>query len=539
MNISEVRTMLQEGLIGARLVGKLAPYLKKSVNIDEAKALLSIRLEQRDSDFVQLVKTLIYDLPKNPYLKLLKNAGCEYQDFQNLITKEGVEGALHRLFLQGVYLTSQEFQGGAEIVRGSLRFHAEPKQLHNPYAKRHIPIRSSGSRSHGTQVVRDLEYVFDNTLVLAAWLEARNILDAEIASWSVPGGVVLSTLIKFTNVSPHPIRWFSQLDTSEKGLNFRYRWSARLLELSGRLAGVPFPRAKHVSLEDPLPIIHWMQECLQKGRTPHLFTFASSAVRLAQCALEHNISLKGTYITMSGEPITSSRLATVKKSHADALPSMGCVELGHVGYGCLNPETADDMHLLKDLLVAIQPGQHSDSIPLHPHTLLFSTLRKATPLILLNFSNGDQAVLKRRACGCPLGQLGFDTHYSHIRNSEKLTSGGMAFLDTDIVKILEQELPKKFGGGPTDYQLREDETPDGRPQLYLVVHPRLGTVDEVALKSIFLEKIGSGSGAEKLTSRIWRDSDMLQIERHTPRISSTGKIQHMHIQKKQADTHPK
>jgi hypothetical protein len=234
---------------------------------------------------------------------------------------------------------------------------------------------------------------------------------------------------------------------------------------------------------------------------------------------------------MSGEPATPARMATVKKSGADALPSMGCVELGHVGYGCLTQEAADDMHLLTDLFAAIQPDDHSDTAPLHPRTLLFSTLRKTAPLILLNFSSGDHAVLKQRACGCPLGLLGFETHYAYIRSIEKLTSGGIAFLDTDIVRILEHDLPLRFGGGPTDYQFREDETPDGEPQLYLVVHPRLGALDEESLKSTFLEKIGAGTGAEKLTSRIWRDSDMLRIERTAPSITSTGKIQHMHIQK--------
>ena len=288
------------------------------------------------------------------------------QDLQNLIVKEGLEGALHKLLLEGVYLTSKEFQGGVETVRGSLRFFIEPQQLHNPYAKRHIPIRSSGSRSHGTQIIRDLEYVFDNTLVLAAWLEARGILDAETATWSVPGGVVLSNLIKLTSLSLNPIRWYSQLDSGEKGLNFRYRWSARLLELSGRLAGTPFPKPQYVSLEDPLPIIHWMQKCLQEDRTPHLFTFSSSAVRLAQCALENSISLKEFISPCRENRSPPTRMATVKKSHADALPSMGCVELGHVGYGCLNPEAADDMHLHKDLYAAIQPGQQSGSIPLHP-----------------------------------------------------------------------------------------------------------------------------------------------------------------------------
>ena len=127
MIIPEAKTFFQEGLMGARLVVKLATYLKQTVKVDEAKSILERRLKQQESDFSQLIKTFIYGVPENPYMRLLKNAGCGYQDFKNLIIKDGVEGALHELLLQGVYLTSQEFQGGAEVVRGSLRFHVEPK----------------------------------------------------------------------------------------------------------------------------------------------------------------------------------------------------------------------------------------------------------------------------------------------------------------------------------------------------------------------------------------------------------------------------
>ena len=34
---------------------------------------------------------------------------------------------------------------------------------------------------------------------------------------------------------------------------------------------------------------------------------------------------------------------------------------------------------------------------------------------------------------------------------EKLNAGGMTFLDTDIVRLLERDLPARFGGGPTDF----------------------------------------------------------------------------------------
>jgi hypothetical protein len=548
MRLTETRNLLQEGFLGVRLVGKLATSLKKTIRPDQARDIIRQRLEQREDDFTELVKKCIYNQPESPYLKLLDHAGCEYEDFKHLVHKEGLEDALHTLFRQGVYLTSKEFRGDCEIIRGNTKFVTSPQQLRNPFAKRHVPIRSSGSRSHGTQIVRDMEFVLDNTLSLVVYLDARKSFGqehiarkngtrksnlTELATWSVPGGVILSSLIKFTCAGSPPSRWFSQLDTRAQELNFRYRLSSRVLELGGLLAGIPIPRPEYVSLENPLPIIQWMRNCLQEGRIPHLFTFASSAVRLAQYAIDSNIDLEGAQITMSGEPTTPARLESIKRSGVDALPAMGCVEVGHVGDGCLMPEAADDMHLLKDLHAVIQPGDFSRGPNLRPHALLFSCLRLSSPLILLNVSIGDQALLKNRSCGCPLGSLGLDTHIQYVRSFEKLTSGGMAFLDTEIIHVIEDELPKMFGGGPTDYQLLEDERDDGKPQLRLVIHPRVGSVDVDKVKETFLQKIASGSGAEKLTSLVWRDTDMVTVERGALKTTSTGKIQHMHIERQQ------
>jgi hypothetical protein len=80
-------------------------------------------------------------------------------------------------------------------------------------------------------------------------------------------------------------------------------------------------------------------------------------------------------------------------------------------------------------------------------------------MVLLNLSLGDHARLERRACGCPLERLGWDTHLETIRSFEKLTAAGMNFLDVDVIRVLEEILPARFGGGPTDYQLQELITP--------------------------------------------------------------------------------
>jgi hypothetical protein len=142
--------------------------------------------------------------------------------------------------------------------------------------------------------------------------------------------------------------------------------------------------------------------------------------------------------------------------------------------------------------------------------------------------------MRARDCGCLQGKLGQDLHIQNVRSFEKLTSGGMAFLDTEFIHILEEELPKAFGGGPTDYQFLEGENEEGKPCLRLVVHPRIGTLDTAQVKETFLNMIGSGAGADKLTALLWRDANMVTVERSTPRPTSTGKIQHMHIERKNA-----
>ena len=162
---------------------------------------------------------------------------------------------------------------------------------------------------------------------------------------------------------------------------------------------------------------------------------------------------------------------------------------------------------------------------------LVSTLRASAPLILINVSLGDQAVMEERRCGCPLEALGWTTHLRDIRSHEKLTAGGMTFLDTDLIRVLEEVLPARFGGAPTDYQLVEEEAAEGQPRVRLLVHPRIGAVDAPALIETFLSAIGGGTGSEHVMALLWRDSKFLRVERRAPLAGPSGKIQHLHAEK--------
>jgi hypothetical protein len=239
--------------------------------------------------------------------------------------------------------------------------------------------------------------------------------------------------------------------------------------------------------------------------------------------------------TSAGEPLTAARLGTIERTGARIIPRYSSVESGPIGYGCMARDAPDDLHLLRDLVALIQPRGASagrpgtgHEAPLPARTLLLSTLRASAPLILINVSLGDQAVLGERACGCPLEALGWTTHLRDIRSHEKLTAGGMTFLDTDLIRVLDEILPERFGGAPTDYQLVEEEGAEGQPRLRLLVHPRVGAVDTDFLAETFLSAIGGGAGSERVMTLFWRESRLLHVERRPPLAAPSGKIQHLH-----------
>jgi hypothetical protein len=219
----------------------------------------------------------------------------------------------------------------------------------------------------------------------------------------------------------------------------------------------------------------------------------------------------------------------VRRSGAAGVAAYGSAECGYVGYGCLAAQDCDEMHLLSDLHVAIQPNLSGQKPDVPAGALFVSSLRATAPLMLLNVSLGDHAELFRRPCGCPLEDVGWYQHLRSVRSYEKLTVGGMAFPDSVVIRTLEEDLPKIFGGAPTDYQLVEGERDDGGPSLHLIIDPRVGPLHPAAVAAAFLDSIGTGTGAERLTSLLWKDARALTIERRVPHVTRSGKIQHLHV----------
>jgi hypothetical protein len=272
-----------------------------------------------------------------------------------------------------------------------------------------------------------------------------------------------------------------------------------------------------------------MRDTLGRGEVPLLQTFTSSAVRLCQAALERSTNLRGAQFILGGEPVTAARMTVIRQAGANGITHYGSAETGSaMAYGCLAPNRPDDSHVTHDMFAVIQPGAPTIPSGLSRHALLTTTLRPRAPLIFLNVSLGDEAVVERRDCGCALAERGWTTHLHSIHSFEKLTAGGMTFLDADVIRVLEDVLPARFGGGPADYQLVEEENPEGRSSLVLHVHPLIGVLDEAAVVDAFLEALGRGGDTKQVMALSWRQAGLVRVERKAPLTTETGKILHLH-----------
>ncbi len=517
-------------IAGLDLLARLPWFLNRRFTINEARGFQARQLRNRQERFLRFLRKAIYAFPNHPVHQLLKHAGCAYGDLEALVKRDGVEETLRNLLQSGVYLTVDEFKGRRPAVRGSTTIAVNPDRLRNPLAAFHIPGQSGGSRSAGTPVLFDLAFVRACAVAYALYLHVRGGDDWLKVIWETPGAGARFRLMKMSCFGTRPAAWFSQVDPVGPAAGGIFRWSERALRWGALFGGVKLPSPVWASLEDPRPLLHWIRGALDRNETPHLFSFPSSIVRLAASALETGIDIRGTKATLSGEPTTQARLDISAEAGIRSVPRYGSMESGPVAYACLNPDTADNTHILRDLHAVIQAGKQGQHIGMPSRALLITSLHPAAPFTMLNFSMGDEADMADRDCGCPMQQLGWTPHLTNIRSYEKLTAGGMTFHDSDLIGVLDRVLPAQFGGHPADYQLVEQEDSNGRPYLVLVVHPRLGPLDATLIEDAFLRAIGK-SPVEGLMASMWRHSHIVRVERRAPLTTASSKILHLHVER--------
>ena len=242
-------------------------------------------------------------------------------------------------------------------------------------------------------------------------------------------------------------------------------------------------------------------------------TFAASAIRLQAFADRISRPLPRSIFILGGEPVTARKRDLLESRGHRVYPWYGAVDAGRIAIGCLNPQAADDMHLLTDRFAAIEwQGR-----------LLLTSLLPSVHKRYLNTDCGDIATLERRRCGCPLGELGLDFHLREVRSVQKLCVEGIT-LPADLVHRLADELlPDNCGGVPTDYQLLEEEGNDGWTRLVVRVAPGVEVSSDKVIAIVHRVLLEASGGAPGLALRVQR-AGVVTVRRQRPRFSAGGKL---------------
>ncbi len=151
--------------------------------------------------------------------------------------------------------------------------------------------------------------------------------------------------------------------------------------------------------------------------------------------------------------------------------------------------------------------------------------------MMLNLAVDDFGIVEQRHCGCELEALGWTTHLREISSYRKLTSEGVTMISGEMIQILEQVLPARFGGSPLDYQLLEQEDDHGFTRLYLIVSPRVRLTEEQAVIDVVLNALRKSSAQADATRTVWQNAGTLQIKRMEPIWTSRGKLLPLHIER--------
>jgi hypothetical protein len=294
---------------------------------------------------------------------------------------------------------------------------------------------------------------------------------------------------------------------------------------AARLRGIVMPPQTCVPVGEESRILQLLENQLG-GATYAIDTSASAALRLALAAKRARISLANVTFLTSGEPLTSTKLVGIRASGARAFSYYAFTEFGRATFGCAAPAGADDAHVCRDIVAITTHRRPVDRVGSEVDALLVTALQPEARRVLLNAETGDYARLTTRKCGCLLEEIGWTDHLEELRSFEKATPEGGTFFGSSLISLVEETLPARFGGDPIDYQLLEHEDPNGSTRLSVLVHPRLGTIDEEALLECVESALAASNGD---IVRVYKEARTLGVQRVVPIVTEgAGKLTPLH-----------
>jgi len=516
---------ISQAIIYGRFLRGLPRYLREPVTLTQARESVRSGLRRREENFTATVEKLIFGVPSSPYLPLLELAGCSVSDFRALVKDRGVEGSLRRLREEGVYFTFEEYKGRTPVMRSGREFPIQEWQFDNPFLTHYYRNSSSGSTGSATATSTDLVHLAGEASHRMLLLDSHGLSGAPFSVWrpALPSGSGLNNVLRQARMGRPVDRWFTPLVPGEYRTALRYRLATAATIRVGRACGSDLVQPEPVALDDAVIIARYLADTVRAQGGACLSTTVSCGLRISLAAREAGLGLDGASLMVAGEPPTVAKVRGMERSGAHVFSDYGAVETGRVALGCTHPDHHTDMHVTTDTVALIlfprtvpESGETVNSIHI---TSLVPTM----PKLLLNMELDDFGEMQERDCGCPLGALGLRTHLWKVRSYRKLVSEGVTLIGSDMIRILEEVLPERFGGSPLDYQLVEDENEDGFTRLSLHIDPRLSLPSDEEVVSAILDALTRANVAAALARAHWAAAGSFRIVRESPRVSPRGK----------------
>ena len=517
----------------ARFARGLSDFLKNPLSLDEARAIVRRRMEERESNFLRVVERGVFGYPASPFLPLFKLAGCTTEDLRGAVRSKGLETTLRDLRRAGVYVTFEEFKGRTPIVRGGLTLSVKAHDFDNPFLSHYYSAETGGSTGAGTRINIDLDHLAADTPFNMLALDAHRVLDVPKAIWRgvLPDPSGLNYILRGARMGRVPEKWFTPIGRADYKPILKYRVATTAIVHAGSAFGVSIPRPEPVTFDEAATIAAWMVERIRIRGACLVFCLVSTALRVALAARDMGADLRGGVFEVGGEPPTEAKVRAITAAGARCYPTYHFGECGRVGMGCARPLDANDVHFFRDGLAVIEYNRQVPGFDVAVDAFCFTSLLPTTPKIMLNVELDDYGVIETRSCGCPLEAYGYSEHIREIRSFRKLTGEGVTLVGSAMLSILEDVLPARFGGSPLDYQLLEEEDENGFTKLSLVVSPRVQLADESTVIETVLNALGPSAVEDSLTRATWKKANIFRIKRMEPIRTARGKLMPLHFMK--------
>jgi hypothetical protein len=508
-----------------RYAAALPAFLRRRLSLEECRQRIREGAAGREEQFLDVLERGVYGRPESPYMPLLRAAGVELGDAARLVRDVGLEPALGRLADAGVFLTLEELKGLRPIERPGVSLAPGRHAFDNPLLGPAITRSEVGSRGAPRRVIVNLEDVEHTAAYSGIFLDAFGLRDRPTVIWRPPppARAGIGHVLQLAKLGKQVDAWFSQTPaTLRRGV--RDVLFTQATRAAIRRAGLHAPRPVHVPLERAHVLAGWMAA----RRGAHLNAPGGSAVRVCLAAAERGLDLSGSFVRAGGEPLTPGKAEVFERAGVRFACHYTTSDLGRIGVACAAPTALDDVHVATDRLAVIQRERSLGPGGPVVASLAFTSIAASVRRLFLNVEIGDYAVLEERRCGCGFDDVGLSLHLHTIRSFEKLTTEGMHFLGPDLIRLVEEVLPARFGGAPTDYQLVEREA-GGLTKLDVVVGPRVGEVAEGDVVATVLETLGSGPAFKAMMAEVWRDGGTVRVVRRAPEPTPSGKILPLHL----------